>query len=98
LKIYQFFQKTNSLVIYMLLIIYILSIKLLLIPYIYIINILWLKYILFFIPLLLSIAFLTLLERKVLGGIQRRRGPNLIGIYGLLQPISDGIKLFGKEL
>jgi len=37
------------------------------------------------------------LERKVLSGIQRRRGPNLIGIYGLLQPISDGIKLFGKE-
>jgi len=55
------------------------------------------KIYLFFIPLLLSIAFLTLLERKVLGGIQRRRGPNLIGIYGLLQPISDGIKLFGKE-
>lgn len=81
----------------MLLIIYILSIKVILIIYIYIINILWLKYISFFIPLLLSIAFLTLLERKVLSGIQRRRGPNLIGIYGLLQPISDGIKLFGKE-
>ena len=50
-----------------------------------------------FFPLLISIALLTLLERKILGSIQIRKGPNIIGIYGLLQPLADGIKLFLKE-
>lgn len=49
------------------------------------------------IPVLLAVAFLTLLERKVLGYIQLRKGPNVVGPYGLLQPIADGIKLFIKE-
>jgi NADH-quinone oxidoreductase subunit H len=49
-------------------------------------------------PLLLSVAYFTLAERKILGAIQRRRGPNVIGIYGILQPIADGIKLFLKEI
>nr|WJQ22154.1 NADH dehydrogenase subunit 1 [Gadopsis marmoratus] len=49
------------------------------------------------IPILLAVAFLTLLERKMLGYMQMRKGPNIVGPYGLLQPIADGIKLFIKE-
>lgn len=47
--------------------------------------------------LLLSVAFFTLAERKILAVIQRRKGPNVIGALGLLQPLSDGLKLLIKE-
>nr|YP_009144204.1 NADH dehydrogenase subunit 1 [Crocidura orientalis]AKI84641.1 NADH dehydrogenase subunit 1 [Crocidura orientalis] len=49
------------------------------------------------IPVLLAVAFLTLVERKILGYMQMRKGPNIVGPYGLLQPIADAVKLFIKE-
>jgi NADH-quinone oxidoreductase subunit H len=55
-------------------------------------------YLAFFIFLLLTIALTTLLERKVMGSVQRRRGPNVAGLFGFLQPIADGLKLFLKEI
>jgi NADH-quinone oxidoreductase subunit H len=55
------------------------------------------KVLLLIVCILISVAYFTLAERKVLGAIQRRRGPNVIGLFGLLQPLSDGLKLFLKE-
>lgn len=49
------------------------------------------------VPLLLAIAYLTLAERKVMGSIQRRRGPNSVGVYGVFTPLADGRKLLLKE-
>jgi len=49
------------------------------------------------IPLLISVAYFTIAERKIMGAVQRRRGPNFIGYIGLLQPLADGLKLFTKE-
>jgi NADH-quinone oxidoreductase subunit H len=49
------------------------------------------------VPLLIAVAYFTLAERKVIASIQRRRGPNMVGIWGLLQPLADGLKLLVKE-
>jgi NADH-quinone oxidoreductase subunit H len=49
------------------------------------------------VPLLVAIAYLTYAERKVLAAMQLRQGPNIVGPFGLLQPMADGLKLFGKE-
>lgn len=55
------------------------------------------KILIIIVPLLLSVAYFTLAERKIMGSIQRRRGPNVVGLYGLLQPLADGFKLLIKE-
>lgn len=49
------------------------------------------------ISILVSVAYFTLMERKVLAAMQRRRGPNVVGVYGVLQPLADGLKLMAKE-
>ncbi len=56
-----------------------------------------LKSILIIVPVLLAVAFLTLFERKIMAAIQRRRGPNVVGFFGMLQPFADGLKLLLKE-
>lgn len=55
------------------------------------------QFLIIILPLLIAIAYFTLAERKILGSIQRRKGPNVVGIYGLLQPLADGLKLIVKE-
>nr|YP_010027349.1 NADH dehydrogenase subunit 1 [Sarcopeltis skottsbergii]QOS04470.1 NADH dehydrogenase subunit 1 [Sarcopeltis skottsbergii] len=55
------------------------------------------KIIMIILPLLIAVAYMTLAERKVMAAIQRRKGPNIVGIFGLLQPLADGLKLFVKE-
>lgn len=49
------------------------------------------------VPVLVSVAYLTYFERKIIGSMQLRRGPNVVGPFGLLQPFADGMKLFLKE-
>ena len=56
-----------------------------------------LKILAIIVPLLISVAYFTIAERKILGSIQRRKGPNVVGFLGLLQPFADGLKLFAKE-
>lgn len=55
------------------------------------------KILIIIIFILISVAYFTLAERKILGAIHRRKGPNVIGVFGLLQPLADGLKLFLKE-
>ena len=57
-----------------------------------------LKVIALVIPLLISVAYLTYAERKVIALIQKRKGPNVVGPFGLLQPFADAIKLMHKEV
>ena len=49
------------------------------------------------IVILLYTAFLTLFERKTLAALQKRKGPNVVGVAGILQAVADGVKLFSKE-
>jgi NADH:ubiquinone oxidoreductase subunit H len=49
------------------------------------------------VPVLISVAYLTLAERKIMGSMQQRIGPNNVGFFGLLQPLADGLKLLLKE-
>ena len=55
------------------------------------------KMLIIILPMLIAIAYLTLIERKVIGSIQRRKGPNIVGFFGLLQPFADALKLIIKE-
>lgn len=48
-------------------------------------------------PLLIGVAYFTLAERQIMSAIQRRRGPNVVGAFGILQPLADGLKLLTKE-
>ena len=56
-----------------------------------------LKSLVIIVPLLVAVAYLTLLERKVMAAMQQRKGPNVVGVFGLLQPFADGLKLLIKE-
>ena len=62
-----------------------------------IITTLILKILILILPLLIAVAYFTLAERKIMSSVQRRKGPNVVGFMGLLQPLSDGLKLFVKE-
>lgn len=65
---------------------------------IFLIFLLGLFHLLLILPLLITIAFFTLFERKGMAAIQRRRGPNVVGAWGFMQPLADGLKLIVKEL
>lgn len=49
------------------------------------------------VPVLISVAYLTLAERRIMASMQQRKGPNVVGFQGLLQPLADGLKLLLKE-
>ena len=60
--------------------------------------ILIIEYLFIILPVLIGVAYMTLVEREILASIQRRKGPNVIGVAGFLQPLADGLKLMIKEV
>ena len=68
-------------------------------PYSMIVDLLWIVAQVFavIVPLLIAVAYLTLAERRVIGLMQLRKGPNVVGPFGLFQPFADAIKLLAKE-
>ena len=60
--------------------------------------ILILEYLFIILPVLIGVAYMTLVEREILASIQRRKGPNVVGVAGVLQPLADGLKLMLKEV
>ena len=56
-----------------------------------------LSFLVIVLAILVSVAYLTLAERKIMGSMQQRTGPNVVGFFGLLQPLADGLKLLLKE-
>ncbi|MFH1157344.1 MAG: NADH-quinone oxidoreductase subunit NuoH [Pseudomonadota bacterium] len=65
----------------------------------YILPLLWIvvKVLVIVVPLLVAMAYLTYAERKIMGAMHLRQGPMMVGVFGLLQPLADGLKLLGKE-
>jgi len=57
----------------------------------------FISYLVRLVCLLLAVAYFTLYERQILAALQRRQGPNIVGYFGLFQPLADGRKLFLKE-